>query len=116
MLSPNLTSKVSASSQKRPKTTTLKRSLFKKRILIVIALIAFTFSSRATNNDGSARTAPKLFDTDGNPLDVSVGNGSEVTVKIKPYKNNYGRFAELIAVKVDNLVEYAEADSDNEEF
>jgi len=77
---------------------------------------AFTFSSRATNNDGSARTAPKLFDTDGNPLDVSVGNGSEVTVKIKPYKNNYGRFAELIAVKVDNLVEYAEADSDNEAF
>ena len=77
---------------------------------------AFTFSSRATNNDGTARTAPKLFDNDGNSLDVSVGNGSEVTVKIKPYKNNYGRFAELIAVKVDNLVEYSEADSDNEEF
>jgi len=77
---------------------------------------AFTFSSRATNNDGTARTAPKLFDNDGNTLDVSVGNGSEVTVKIKPYKNNYGRFAELIAVKVDNLVEYSEADSDNEEF
>jgi len=77
---------------------------------------AFTFSSRATNNDGTTRTAPKLFDNDGNSLDVSVGNGSEVTVKIKPYKNNYGRFAELIAVKVDNLVEYSEADSDNEEF
>ena len=40
-------------------------------------------------------------------------NNKTVTM---PYKNNYGRFAELIAVKVDNLVEYAEADSDNEEF
>ena len=77
---------------------------------------AFTFSKRASRNDGSANPAPKLVDGDGNPMDVAIGNGSEVTVKIKPYKNNYGRFAELIAVKVDNLVEYAEADSDNEEF
>ena len=45
-----------------------------------------------------------------------VGNGSLVKVKIKPYQNNYGTFAELIAVKVNELVEYAEADSDNEEF
>ena len=77
---------------------------------------AFTFSKRATKNDGSANVAPKLVDVDGNAMDVAVGNGSEVTVKIKPYKNNYGRFAELMAVKVENLVEYAEQDSDNEEF
>jgi len=57
-----------------------------------------------------------LVDMDGNAMDVAVGNGSEVTVKIKPYKNNYGRFAELMAVKVDSLVEYAEQESDNEEF
>ena len=67
---------------------------------------AFTFSKRATRNDGTANTAPKLVDTDGNDLDVSVGNGSEVVVKIKPYKNDYGQFAELMAVKVENLVEY----------
>jgi hypothetical protein len=77
---------------------------------------AFTFSKRATRNDGTANTAPKLVDLDGNDLDVSVGNGSEVVVKIKPYKNDYGQFAELMAVKVENLIEYVEGDTDNEEF
>ena len=66
--------------------------------------------------NGTANHAPKLVDSDGKPMDVAIGNGSEVTVKIKPYKNNYGRFAELMAVKVDNLIEYTEQDSDNEEF
>ena len=77
---------------------------------------AFTFSKRATRNDGTANAAPKLVDLDGNDLDVSVGNGSEVVVKIKPYKNDYGQFAELMAVKVENLIEYVEGDTDNEEF
>jgi len=77
---------------------------------------AFTFSKRATRNDGTANAAPKLVDTDGNDLDVSVGNGSEVVVKIKPYKNDYGQFAELMAVKVENLIEYVEGDTDNEEI
>ena len=77
---------------------------------------AFTFSKRATKNDGTANTAPKLVDNDGADLDVSVGNGSEVVVKIKPYKNDYGQFAELMAVKVENLLEYVEGESDNEEF
>ena len=77
---------------------------------------AFTFSKRAANNDGVANTAPKLINVDGEPIDVSVGNGSEVTVKIKPYKNDFGQFAELIAVKVENLIEYVEGDTDNEEF
>ena len=60
--------------------------------------------------------APKLVDADNKPLDVLVGNGSLVKVKIKPYQNNYGTFAELIAVKVNELVEYSEPDSENEEF
>jgi hypothetical protein len=30
--------------------------------------------------------------------------------------NDFGTFAELVAVKVNNLVEYGEADPDNEEF
>ena len=77
---------------------------------------AFTFSKRATRNDGTANAAPKLVDLDGNDLDVSVGNGSDVVVKIKPYKNDYGQFAELMAVKVENLIEYVEGDTDNEEF
>ena len=77
---------------------------------------AFSFSRKVERHDGTTNPAPKLVDNNGNPLDVSVGNGSDVTVKIKPYKGKYGTFAELIAVKVSNLVEYAEADSDNEEF
>jgi|TARA_R110000824_G_scaffold119970_1_gene274511 hypothetical protein len=77
---------------------------------------AFSFSRRATRPDGTANQAPRLIDSDGSPLDVSVGNGSEVRVKIKPYTGGFGTFAELMAVKVLNLVEYADADSDNEEF
>ena len=77
---------------------------------------AFTFSRRAERNDGTLNEAPKLLDSDGNSLDSLVGNGSEVTVKIKPYKNDYGSFAELVAVKVENLVEYSESDSENEEI
>ena len=77
---------------------------------------AFSFSRKVERHDGTTNPAPKLVDGDGNPLDVSLGNGSEVTVKIKPYTGKYGTFAELIAVKVTNLVEYTEQDSDNEEF
>jgi hypothetical protein len=76
---------------------------------------AFSFS-RKVNVGTRVNEAPKLVDTENNPLDVLVGNGSEVKVKIKPYSNNFGTFAELMAVKVDKLVEYLEADTDNEEF
>ena len=76
---------------------------------------AFSFS-RKVNVGTRVNEAPKLVDTENNPLDVLVGNGSEVKVKIKPYSNNFGTFAELMAVKVDKLVEYLEEDTDNEEF
>jgi hypothetical protein len=76
---------------------------------------AFSFS-RKVQVGTRVNEAPKLVDAENNPLDVLVGNGSLVKVKIKPYQNNYGTFAELIAVKVNELVEYAEADSENEEF
>ena len=77
---------------------------------------AFSFSRNAMKHDGTVNQVPKLVDGDGNALDVSVGNGSDVTVKIKPYTGKYGTFAELVAVKVSNLVEYTEQASDNEEF
>ena len=76
---------------------------------------AFSFS-RKVEVAGRVNSAPILVDADGNKLDATVGNGSEVKVKIKPYSGKYGTFAELIAVKVNNLVEYSEGDSDNEEF
>jgi len=78
---------------------------------------AFSFSRKAEKHDGTINVAPKLVDGDGNELDASVGNGSDITVKIKPYTGKYGTFAELIAVKVSNLIEYSEGSSDdNEEF
>ena len=76
---------------------------------------AFSFS-RKVEVAGRTNAAPLLVDGDGNKLDVAVGNGSEVKVKIKPYTGKYGTFAELVAVKVNNLVEYTEAATDNEEF
>ena len=78
---------------------------------------AFSFSRKVIKHDGTTNPAPKLVDGDGNTLDVSVGNGSTGTVKIKPYTGKYGTFAELIAVKVTDLIEYSEDSSDdNEEF
>jgi hypothetical protein len=77
---------------------------------------AFSFSRKVDKHDGTTNPAPKLVDAEGTDLDVNVGNGSGVTVKIKPYTGKYGTFAELIAVKVTDLVEYSEASSDNEEF
>jgi len=76
---------------------------------------AFAFR-RKVESGGRVNPAPLLVDADGNKLDVSVGNGSEVKVKFKPYSSKYGTFAELIAVKVNKLVEYSEPDADNEEF
>ena len=77
---------------------------------------AFKFSRYVERYDGTVNPAPKLVDEDGNDLDINVGNGSEVTVKIKPYTGKHGVFAELIAVKVTNLVDYTEPSLDNEEF
>ena len=75
------------------------------------------FSKTAVNKKtGEPNKAPKLFDSDGNILDCLIGNGSNVTVKVRPYKSPYGTFAELIAVKVNELVEYEGGDSNNEEF
>jgi len=86
---------------------------------------AFSFSKTATRKKKNQKTQemeeitnspPKLYDADGNSLNCLVGNGSNVTVKIRPYSSPYGTFAELIAVKVNELVEYGDSDSDNEEF
>ena len=46
---------------------------------------AFSFSRKVDKHDGTTNPAPKLVDAEGTDLDVNVGNGSGVTVKIKPY-------------------------------
>lgn len=79
---------------------------------------AFMFSKTAIRKkDGVANKAPKLIDSDGNPLDCLIGNGSNITVKVRPYSTPYGTFGELVAVKVNELVDYDDGgDLDNEEF
>ena len=66
---------------------------------------AFSFS-RKVQVGTRVNEAPKLVDAENNPLDVLVGNGSLVKVKIKPYQNNYGTFAELIAVNEEGEISY----------
>ena len=41
------------------------------------------FKKFAYNNDGSANKPPRLVDTEGNDVDVNVGNGSKVRVQWK---------------------------------
>lgn len=72
-----------------------------------------------TDSEGNTMVndAPKLMDADKDPLDAIVGNGSDVVVQFRPYTNNYGKFMELQAVQVLNLIEYeGSGPADGEEF
>ena len=61
--------------------------------------------------------APLLIDEDGNKLDGTVTNGSDITVKFKTFTSSFGTFGELVAVKVHSINEYEQqVDLDNEEF
>ena len=54
--------------------------------------------------------APTVVDGNGNPMDATIGNGSDVTVKVMvyAYNNKFGKGngSRLESVRVDNLVEY----------
>jgi hypothetical protein len=69
---------------------------------------------------GQPNAVPRLVDSDKNPLDVKVGNGSEVTVQGRPWEvtNQFGHHKgfDLQAVQVDNLVEYEGLSADGEEL
>jgi len=74
----------------------------------VIAFQRFAF-----RKDGSPNPTPKLVDMENNPVDVSIGNGSRVKVmwRHSTYKSGGGGMiqrAELVAVQLVELVEYAE--------
>lgn len=59
---------------------------------------------------------PKVFDSEGNTFDGNIGNGSKVTVKVEVYDTKSGRRGtRLIAVRVDDLVEYNPEESENED-
>lgn len=49
---------------------------------------------------------PEIVDNDGKELDVLVGAGSKVTVKVKAFPTSKGTIShELMAVQVNDLVE-----------
>ena len=70
--------------------------------------------------DGSPNPVPKLVDADKNPLDVNVGNGSDITVQCRPYDGTFGdrsgKGLDLQAVQVNNLIEYEGTSFDGEEL
>ena len=75
-----------------------------------------TFERFATRKDGVTKNQPpKLVDSDNEPIDVTVGNGSRVKVmwRHSQYAGGGGIInrAELVAVQVVELVEYSEAAS-----
>lgn len=60
---------------------------------------------------------PEILDAEGQPIrGVSIGNGSDITVKVecyrytKPFKQGRGRAIRMVSVRVDNLVEYNRKD------
>ena len=59
---------------------------------------------------------PKVLDANNNEFteQVQIGNGSGVTCKIELYKGKKGNGSRLLAVRVDNLVEYNPGDTDVE--
>lgn len=62
---------------------------------------------------------PTVVDADGNLIDVRLGNGSDVTLKIEVYggKAPTGgsyKAARLEAVRVDNLIEYVPSQEEQE--
>ena len=70
------------------------------------------FKRRVNRADGTNNPSPKLVDSAKNPIDVLVGNGSDVKVMYKEYDWNYagktGVGLDLQAVQVINLIPYGE--------
>ena len=71
------------------------------------------FQRFATRKDGNPNPKPKLVDMENNPIDVAIGNGSRVKVmwRHSTYKSGGGGMiqrAELVAVQLVELVEYAQ--------
>lgn len=55
-------------------------------------------------------TAPEVLDADGQPTDVNIGNGSDVTVKLTVYSGSSPRGSyvgsRMEAIRIDKLVEF----------
>ena len=72
------------------------------------------FKRKVERKDGTLNAVPKLLDSNKNPLDISVGNGSKVRVQYREWEtsNQFGDFKglDLQAVQVLDLVEYTGSD------
>lgn len=72
------------------------------------------FKRKVYKKDGTPAPKPALVDAGNNPINVSVGNGSEVIVQYTIYEwsNNFGQGigVDLSGVQVVNLIEYKAAD------
>lgn len=72
------------------------------------------FKRKVERKDGTPNAVPKLLDSNKNPLDISVGNGSKVRVQYREWEtsNQFGDFKglDLQAVQVLDLVEYTGSD------
>lgn len=58
----------------------------------------------------------KVFDKDGNPLDVNIGNGSDATLKVEVYEHatpggGKAKAMRWVSARIDNLIPF-EADRD----
>lgn len=79
---------------------------------------------KVSRKDGTPNIKPKLYDSNGEQVDLTVGNGSRVLVKYREWAvdNTYGKFQglDLVKVKIIDLVEYSggggESDFDDDEF
>ena len=82
---------------------------------------AITIKRKRLRKDGTPNVVPKMFDKNGEPIDVTAQNGSEMIVKYKEWEteNQYGKFKGLdfVKVKITNLIEWnPDSEYDDDEF
>ncbi len=78
---------------------------------------AIVLKRKVTNKKGQKNPLPKLLDLNQQPIDILVGNGSDVKVQYREWEatNSYGTFKGLDfqAMQVLNLVPYGGDASDD---
>lgn len=78
----------------------------------------YIFSRKAIRNDREGNEVdngrPVIFDADNNVIDDErlIGNGSEVTIKVRVYQTSMGPGTEWLSLRTDNLVEYNSVEKD----
>ena len=75
---------------------------------------ALLIKRKVNGPNGMVRSAPKLMDTNKQPMNVSVGNGSKVRVQYKEWESTWNgtlyKGLDFQAMQVLELVEYSSPD------